>query len=403
MDSKQTNETEVNEMTEKAVVFHTDQNSAMQQKAVVFHVDQNSAMQQNDQNMVSQDYVSYKDYSGNKLSANPAEQKVVPGTGPAAKPPCPPQNYYQIPLMYNFGNDSRKLLKDFVIEGPEMSTAMGILTKEGQGGKIEYSIMSKFDENNQSNCDFIDTMNKIHSGVAYILHQMKGSVKLFTFNHTMAEATGLKNPVYRPRDDVTGEPIQGRPPSMFLKLFSRGKQPLVEQTLFTDVSGKPISWALMKGVEMTFIPCIHIKRIYVGSKASIQMEVLSAVVTSIRARGTSTKQTNTLRRLQDERPELADTVAAQLAKLTLDRQDQLMAPTVPQTGSNSQGQQGNTSQSQSNQPTFAGITPNRQFNPLESTSTSTNTNTTIPNMESFTASAPPRGTTPGSQAPLQFN
>jgi hypothetical protein len=198
----------------------------------------------------------------------------------------------------------------------------------------------------------MDAVTQIHGGCAYILSQMKGAVKLYNFNAQMAEATGLKNPIYRARDEVTGEVIQGRAPSMFLKLFSRGKAPMVEQTLFTGLDGKPIPWALMAGVEMKFIPLIHVKRIYVGGgKASIQMEVVSAIVTSIRARNTTTRQLGTIQRLQQARPELADTVAAQLAKLTTDRQDQMLggAPPPPE--------QQDTDQTQ---PTFAGIAPTGQ-------------------------------------------
>jgi len=301
--------------------------------------------------------------------------------------------------MYNFGDGERKVLRDFVIEGPEMTSSQGIITKDGQSGKKEYSIMCKFDQSNQTNAEFIETINKVHGGVAFILKQLKGAVKLYNFNADMPEATGLKNPVYRARDEVTGEPIQGRAPSMFLKLFSRGKPPMVEQTLFTDIMGKPIPWTLIQGVDVSFIPCIHVKRIYIGGgKASIQMEVLSAVVTSIRARNTTTKQTTTLRRLQDERPELADTVSAQLAKLSLDRQEQLLA----QPATTTQTTQG-TATSQVTQPTFAGITPQRQPNHNDTTMTTGNIPNIPTNMGDFTAGAPMRTGPMTSPQPLQLN
>ena len=297
----------------------------------------------------TQNYCTYLDYTNNKLSCTPAEQKTIPGTGPGANPPQPAQFYYQVPLMYNFGTNENRILNDFLFEACEMDTAFGIQSKAGQSGRVEHSVMCRFDMNNGEHARFIDIMGQLHGGCAYILHQMKGTVKLYNFNAQMAEATGLKNPVYRARDEVTGDVIQGRAPSMFLKLFSRGKPPMVEQTLFTDLDGKPISWTLLQGVEMKFIPLIHVKRIYVGGgKASIQMEVVSAVVTSIRARNTTTRQLNTIQRLQQARPELADTVAAQLAKLTIDRQDQMMGGAIPP--SPAQGNEGD-------QPTFAGLAP----------------------------------------------
>jgi len=296
------------------------------------------------------------DYTVTRLSCTPSEQKTIPGTGPEAKPPCPPQFYYQIPLMYNTGTPENRALNDFLLEGCEMDTGAGIQSKPGQSGRVEHSVMCTFDPNNKEQMAFIETMNGIHSGCAYILFAMKGPIKLYNFNiydnnkqydAKMTEATGLKNPVYFPRDQMTGNPIQGRKPSMFLKLFSREKAPMVEQTLFTGLDGKPIPWALLQGVEMKFIPLIHVKRIYVGGgKGSIQMEVVSAVVTSIRARNTTTRQTGTIDRLKQARPELPDMVAAQLAKLTTDRQDQMMPPAQQQQGTNDP-----------NQPTFGGIVP----------------------------------------------
>lgn len=304
---------------------------------------------------LNQDYSTYTDFTVTRLSCTPSEQKTIPGTGPQATPPSPPQYYYQIPLMYNFGTAENRILNEFLFEGCEMDTQFGIQSKPGQSGRVEHSIMCRFDANNQEHNRFIESVGQIHAGCAYILAQMKGAVKLYNFNATspqMAEATGLKNPVYRARDEVTGEVIQGRAPSMFLKLFSRGKAPMVEQTLFTGLDGKPIPWALMQGVEMKFIPLIHVKRIYVGGgKASIQMEVVSAVVTSIRARNTTSRQMGTIQRLQHARPELADTVAAQLAKLTTDRQDQMLGGAVPPPPEQHAG---------TDQPTFAGITPTGQ-------------------------------------------
>ena len=352
-------------------------------------------------------YATYRDYTNNRLSCTPAEQKMIPGTGPQANPPQPPQYYYQIPLMYNLGTGESKVLSDFMLEGCEMETGSGIQSKTGPSGRMEHSVMCRFNNNNPEHVRFIETMNQLHGGSAYILQQMKGAVKLYNFNAQMAEATGLKNPVYRARDEMTGEPIQGRAPSMFLKLFSHGKPPMVEQTLFTGLDGKPIPWTLMQNVEMKFIPLIHIKRIYVGGgKASIQMQVLSAIVTSIRARNSTTRQLSTIHRLQAERPELADTVAAQLAKLTTDRQDQMLG-TAPASDTTQDG----------DQPTFSGITPTGQRQGVDRQNSPSQAQGASPqNMQDFTADAPPRlpaipaldipGANTNSQSPtptVQFN
>jgi hypothetical protein len=299
----------------------------------------------------NQEYTTYLNYTTNRLSCTPPEQKVIPGTGPQAQPPTPPQNYYQIPLMYNNGTPENRILNDFLIEGCEMKTDIGVQSKPSIGNptRLDHSVMVKFDENNQEQGDFIKCMEAVYEGCGYILHQYKGNVKIPHFNTSMAVATGFKGLVYRPIDEVTSQPIQGRAPSMYFKLFSRGKAPFVEQTLFTGLDGKPISWTLLQGVEMKFIPLLHIKRVYIGGgKASIQMDMMSAIVTDIKQRGSTTRQTNTLAQLNQNRPQLLDTVSAQIARLTTDRQDQLVGASSPVAG-------GAPEQQPTNQPTFAGI------------------------------------------------
>lgn len=310
---------------------------------------------QNEPNQPIPTLVTYANFTITRLTCTSAESKIVPGTGPNAVPPSNPQSYSIIPLMYNFGELDDRKLSDLLYEGCEMESPYGIQIKEGQSGRKEQSIMCKFDVNDAENLRFIESVNQLHIGCAYILHSMKGTVKLPMFNNStpeMAEATGLKNPVFRPRDPTTSEIIQGRSPSMYLKLFNRGKPPMVEQTLFTGLDGKPIPWALLQGVEMKFIPLILVKRIYIGGgKGSIQMEVQSAIVTFIRARNTSTRQTETIQRLQQSRPALQDAVSAQLAKLTIDRQEQMLGNMTPQQQSLGSSEA---------QPTYAGIAPTGQ-------------------------------------------
>lgn len=341
-------------------------------------------------------FVPYDRYTSARLTCTPSEQKTIPGTGPQANPPSAPQYYYQIPLMYNFGTTENRILNDFKFEGCEMSSSYGIQSKPGPSGRMDHSIMSRFDMNDKEQTAFIDKMGEVHSGCAYILQQMKGAVKLYNFNAQMAEATGLKSPIYRARDEMTGEIVQGRAPSIFLKLFSRGKEPFVEQTLFTDLDGKPIPWALLKNVEMKFIPLLHIKRIYIGGgKASIQMEVVSAIVTSVRARNTATQQTTTLERLKQARPELIDMVSGQLAKLTIERQDQLLGM------GEQKSEQDNDQDQDTNQPTFSGITPNKQQG-MQQQQQQHNNGVKLPNipsldvgnknMQDFTSAAPVRNT-----------
>src|SRR5436853_3691954 len=233
-----------------------------------------------------------------------------------------------------------------------MKTDIGIQSKAaiGNAASLDHSILVKLDENNTEQLAYIKAMDAIYDGCGYILQQYKGQVKLPHFNPNMALATGFKSIIYRPVDEMSGQPVQGRAPSMFFKLFSRGKAPYVEQTVFTGLDNKPIPWTLLQNVEMKFIPLIHIKRIFIGSgKASVQMDMVSAIVTEIRARFSSGRQLHTLNNLNQARPELADIVSGQLAKITSDRQDQLIGSAVPP------AQKSPTHSTNADQPTFAGI------------------------------------------------
>lgn len=330
----------------------------------------------------SKTQISYDEYNVTRVSATSPETKTVPNTGPNAVPPSPAQTYYQIPLMYNYGTDEKKKIDDFIVEGCELTSDRGIVTKTGQNNKVEHSVMVKFDINNPECAKFMKTIEDIHLGCAYILGQMKGPVKLFTFDYKNPAATGFKSPLYEPRDEATGEKIQGRAPSMFMKLFSRGSGPFAEQSLFTDLEGKPIPWSLLEAVEMKFIPLIHIKRIYIGGgKAILQMEIKSAIVTSVKARNSASTQTDTLNKLKSARPELVDQVQSMLAKLAADRQDILLGKLEKTDDKKTDDKK------TEEKPTFGGVAPTPAFN----------------DMSSFTASAPSRPGSDGLPAIKSFN
>lgn len=304
------------------------------------------------QNKTKAKYATFQDYSNIRLSCNAPAQKQIPGTGPQGNPPSPAQFYNSISFIYDTsdGATEKKAYGDLILEGCEMTSSYGIQTKPSPGGKgVDNSIMVVFDPNNADHDKFLSVMVQLHGGAAHLLDAVKGRVQMPHFNAGMPEATGLKSLVYQPRDQTSGALIPGRSPSMFLKLFQRGKGPLAEETLFTGLDGKAIPWALLKNVEMKFIPLMHFKSIYVGGgKASIQEVMMSAIVTSVRARNTESRQLGTISRLTSENPNLADEVAAQLAKLSMDRQEQLLAKDE---GVASSGH----SSTPENKPTFSGI------------------------------------------------
>jgi hypothetical protein len=124
--------------------------------------------------------------------------------------------------------------------------------------------------------------------------------------------------------------VIGKSQSMFLKLFSRGSGIMKEQTLFCDGDNKPIDKKLLTGVELTFIPLLHIKWVHIGTGISLQIELKSAAVTDIKERNTESKQSSTIHSLSETRPEYRAKLAGQLAKISLNRQSLLLPPPTSQ-------------------------------------------------------------------------
>lgn len=327
-------------------------------------------------------YVRYDEYQSSKLFATPNEQKTIPGTGPGTDKPA--GYYHVIPNMYNYGTDENRILNDFLLEFPEVTSPRGIESKKNQSGRMEHSIMIRFDPGNAEHSRLIQVLTQLHRDEAQVLGGKKGAVGLRTFDPNNPVATGMKELVYYPYDKMTGELIEGRAPSMYIKMFTRGEGAMKEQTLFTapPVDGeKPVvvPWELLYSAELTFVPLMLVKRIYIGGgKASIQMEMQSAIITGVRARNTASLQTATMERYAQSRPDLADAVSAQLAQLKMDRQDQLLM--LPATDTSGKEDENNNQQEHS---TFSGVTPTN-------TGAMQNYTQPAPNMQDFTAGAPTR-------------
>lgn len=331
--------------------------------------------------------VVYTNYTTARLTCTPPEQKSIPGTGPQANPPSVLQTYNVIPLLYNYSETDRPDLGTFEIEGPELTASYGINTNktvkgagEGAFTKEDHSLMVRFEQSNQEQMNLLDKFTEIHQGATLILDNFKEQVGLPEFMKDRPTASGFKTMHAKPRDKMTKKIIEGKPTVMYFKLFSRGKGINADRTLFTDAAGTPIPWTVLVNVEMKFIPNFRIKNIYIGGgKASIQMEMASAIVTDIVARGVTTHQTATLNKLQTARPDLTDKVAAQIAKIQTDRQGALAgASTEPLPAG-------------ADQPTFSGITSGRAPVALPAPSAMPQALPQAqPNMMDYTANVPQR-------------
>ena len=332
--------------------------------------------------------VNFAKYATSSLTCSSPEQKTVPNTGPTASPPSAPQHYKVIPLQYNYGTAEKQMKDDFLLEFPEVKSPWGISAFPKQGGKtgFDFSISVPVDPNTENGKILTRVITDIHGATAFILETYRAQVGLFDFTASAASASGFKCPLKYARDKATGALIEGKNPTISLKLFTRGNADHTYRTLFTTPNGVPIDWDLLKEAEVKLIPLVHIKQIYVGAVKSLQLEMKSAIITDIVARGKESVQTDTMMQLNEANPELSNHVAQQLAKLMNDR----IKPTV------------NLSEKPStdNKPTFEGIVPTGR--PSVPASSNVPNVPAVPTMPDFTSQAPQRPAF-GMGVPVQIN
>ncbi len=325
-------------------------------------------------------YVTYDNFDiANLVFPQKAEKKTIPGTGPTAMPPTPEQYYHQIVLKYKYPNGTEG---DLFIEGPEVKSSFGLQEKASMTGKngVECTIPIRLDLNDPEHLRFIEVCKKVHAGCSQLLEKFKLQVGLKFFKASDPEATGLPfKMLYFPTNKETLEIIEGQPPSMYFKLFDRGNR----KTLFNQPNEEPVSWDQLKGVEIKFYPLLHIKRIYVSSKASIQTELSSGIITHIEQTTANTKQVHTIARLTTLNPDLKDRVAAQFAKVNALRSANNTQPVAQANTAET------TTEASDDSPTFSGIGANvTSSTPANGLNLPSFPN--LPTMPDFTAGAPSR-------------
>ena len=254
--------------------------------------------------------------------------------------------YNDIKLSYNYGTAEEPIIQDLFFECPTV-TSTGITKKEepntkGKDGKdytkTSYSMMLLFDladgETRTESLSALEKLDEVFNASCDAVASCKGKLKMHDFDPRRPGGS-FKNPVYWHRDETTGEKIKGKNPNIWVKLRPYGNN----KTLFTDLKGQPISWDLLKDVNVTLLPLLHYEKIYVGAKASLQIFLASAIVLKIVPAGTESRQLSTIDRLKAKYGNLADQVEAQLADLRMARQDSLsnsvpLPPSHTEFGSN---------------------------------------------------------------------
>lgn len=274
--------------------------------------------------MSDEAYVTFDQFDINKLNgSSPKTDSFVDKTGQTIK-------WSDISLSYNYGTDDKPLVTDLYIELPLMK-ARGLKdnskeseTKNGDKyTKMAYSQMLTFDLTNPEHNQTIKTFEQLHSKCAHILSKTPWA-RENDFDPTRPGGQ-FKSKIYFPRDEVTREVIKGKSPTLWLDLKCGG----FNKTLFTDLNGNPIDWALLKNVNLELVPMIHVEKIRISAKNTYKMYLVSAIVTKITPAGTVSRQKTTLERLKEKYgSKLQDQVEDQLAQLRLNRQNELAAETM---------------------------------------------------------------------------
>ena len=249
--------------------------------------------------------------------SEPKEKTIETGNAPI--------KFKNIFLQYNYGTDEKPIIDQCYYECPPIRTYGGINKqvdeKQGRDGnpyiKESYSMMFSFNIQDQESQQCLQKWDELFMATSHIMGQYKGKLNMFDYDPARPGST-YKNPMYYKRDQVSGERLAGHNPSLWVKLNNYS----TNKSLFTDVNGEPIDWGLLYNVEATMIPLIHIEKIYVGTKPSLQLKLISAIITDIAPINSKSRQTRTLDKLK-AKGGLADSVASQLASLRMDKQDEL--------------------------------------------------------------------------------
>lgn len=263
--------------------------------------------------------LSHKQVVNESIVAQAPVEKTIPNST---------NKYYEIPLQYNYGTAEKPELKDFLVECPELPSPTGIVNYP-QNGKDSWGIMVTLDSKNPIIKEFVNVLTGIYVTAGIHLSKVKGAVKIAEFDPRNPSATGFKSPVYYSRDKNTGDIIQGRDPSFFLKLIKYGKGAFETKTLFTEINIEiKVPWELIQQAEITLVPLLHIEKIYIGGgKASLQIKTKSGIITSVRGKNASSSQIATSKKLLEE-PGKELSLKEQIAKIYAERQD-LFLPQTP--------------------------------------------------------------------------
>ena len=297
-------------------------------------------------------FVNHLNFDVNRLIKTALESKT-------SKPKPDPNNpngqpislqYNTSSIMYEYDvldKDGKtcKVVAPLCVEGPELSSPSGVLTKTQANGFDSASIFTNFDLTDPEVAQFVsfgtppgsDGQGGKDSGFWESFYRacmnrvwdIKGQIPFLARIPTKAGLEGLFGyPIFFMRDPNTSQIVSGKNPSKYFNLVSYGKPGSFtrKETLFTvpieikkigdRVQYQKLDWKFLKGVEMRFKPLITFKQLYMGAgKVSLQFEITSAIVTHIIQANTQSAQSDSLAKYASNST-IASNILAQVEALT---------------------------------------------------------------------------------------
>ena len=272
--------------------------------------------------------VNHLNFDPKRLIKTQLETKQSKPRPNPERPQDPPQSvtYNELALMYEYdtvdaGGNPCRVIAPLQVEGPVLTSPVGIGIKPGQNGGENASIFTQFDMTNTEVAAFVALGDEKGDGAGFwerlyraCLHrifEIRGEVKSLG---RITKIEGLEGvfgyPIFWKRDSL-GQIMPGTNPSKYFNLINYGKPGSFQrkETLFNipvrdekdpgtpeNPNWKKLDWKLLtSGVEMKFQPLITFKKIYIGGgKASLQFEIKSAMVTHVVRANTVSGQKDTL-------------------------------------------------------------------------------------------------------------
>lgn len=210
---------------------------------------------------------------------------------------------YEYDVVNAKTGETTKCIAPLIFQLPPVTSSRGLTTKIGMGGYEGTSILCKFDmskpdiraafsmgENIHGVPDGM--WKKFHMWCSQYLWENRSNIPIIKQLNSKEMVPAIFPFPINFKTDENGI-VASKDPTCFFKIPSFGKIGTSEHkgASFTapiivgNVAGKSvykkIDWSQMRDVKMTFVPMIGLKRIYIGSKASLQLYLKSAVVTSI--------------------------------------------------------------------------------------------------------------------------